>query len=106
MPKQISFDAPDLVDWRDVPDLLPRRSGKKVNVSTVWRWMTRGLRGQRLPSIVIAGRRYTSRSALQDWLEATSHDGRRGSNVREGQRRNKWQERIQDAERQLDEMGI
>ncbi len=38
--------------------------GKKLNVSTVYRWMQTGLRGHRLEFICIGGTRFTSHEAL------------------------------------------
>lgn len=54
-----------LVPFAEVPTSLPRRNGKKINLSTLWRWRTKGLRGQKLESIIIGGRRYTTKEALQ-----------------------------------------
>lgn len=35
-----------------------------VNTSTIWRWILRGARGQRLESALVGGRRFTSQEAL------------------------------------------
>lgn len=47
---------------------LPHRP----HISTVWRWCTRGVRGIRLETVVIAGRRFTSREALQRFTTAST----------------------------------
>lgn len=52
----------------DVPDLLPRRRGKKVHPSTVYRWATKGARGRVLESRLVGGVRYTSVAALNRFL--------------------------------------
>jgi len=44
----------------------------KVNVSTLWRWYQRGCRGVRLETVVIGGRRYTSKEALERFAAATT----------------------------------
>lgn len=44
--------------------ILPKQKGKKLNVSTVYRWMQTGLRGHRLEFICIGGTRFTSHEAL------------------------------------------
>lgn len=57
-----------LLALRDVPDLLPRRRGKKVNISTVYRWVQNGVRGKTLESMLLGGIRYTSIEAIQRFL--------------------------------------
>jgi len=52
--------------------LVPSPSGCGVNVSTVWRWAKRGVRGIRLETIMIGGIRYTSVEALQRFFAATT----------------------------------
>ena len=42
-------------------------SRESVNVSTVWRWCLRGVRGIRLESISVGGRKYTSVAAFLRW---------------------------------------
>lgn len=54
-----------LIALTDVPDKLPRRRGKKISYSTVYRWAQRGVRGKRLEVVRIGGVLYTS-------IEATS----------------------------------
>ncbi|HUY35471.1 MAG TPA: DUF1580 domain-containing protein [Pirellulales bacterium] len=44
----------------------------KPHPATVWRWYRNGLRGQRLETIVVGGRRYTSREALARFVAATT----------------------------------
>lgn len=52
--------------------LLPGRiPGKRVNICTVWRWCMKGLRnGCRLRSVVVGGQRLTTRTWLQEFIEA------------------------------------
>lgn len=61
-----------LIALRDVPSLLPRRRGKKVHYSTVFRWATRGARGAVLPTRLVGGVRYTTLKELRGFLEATA----------------------------------
>lgn len=49
---------------------LAREEG--VSPSTVWRWTQRGVRGQKLEAISVAGRRVTSRQAFARWVAATN----------------------------------
>ena len=66
---EIEYDPLCGIAIQDVPDKLPRRNGKKVNFSTVWRWAMKGYspRGARivLETTLIGRCRYTSRQALR-----------------------------------------
>lgn len=53
---------------RQVPDHLPRRQGKKVHYSTVYRWSTNGVRGRVLETSLVGGIRYTTLEAVQRFL--------------------------------------
>ncbi len=44
----------------------------KVHVATVHRWIFQGVRGKRLKSFLIGGRRYIAVSDLDDFLQAKS----------------------------------
>lgn len=53
----------------------------KPHVATLYRWMSRGVRGIRLRTILVGGRRYTSREALNEFIEATSQVGRQQTEI-------------------------
>ena len=44
----------------------------RPNVATLWRWRTKGIRGIRLETMMIGGRRVTSREALSRFFAATT----------------------------------
>ena len=44
----------------------------RPNVCTVWRWLERGVRGVRLESVLMGGRRFTSQEALERFFTATT----------------------------------
>lgn len=72
----IDLEHETLVPFRDVPRLLPvRANGKRLHISAVYRWVTRGVQGFVLESIRIAGTTYTSVEALQRFAEAQSRNG-------------------------------
>ena len=74
----IDHHREELVPLPKVPKLLPRRpNGKRLHISTVYRWAQRGVRdGIRLETLRIGGTTYTSRQALQRFAEAlSSSDG-------------------------------
>jgi hypothetical protein len=48
--------------------LLPKRP----NPATLWRWRTKGVRGVKLVTKLIGGRRYVTRAALQQFIEAVT----------------------------------
>ena len=58
-----------LIALREVPLHLPRRRGKKVHYSTIFRWATKGAHGRILESKLIGGVRYTTRAALHRFLQ-------------------------------------
>lgn len=40
------------------------------HITTLWRWVINGVRGQRLESVILGERRYTSEEAIQRFLFA------------------------------------
>lgn len=41
----------------------------RPHVSTVWRWINRGVRGVKLETVMVGGRRFTSREAIARFNE-------------------------------------
>jgi hypothetical protein len=54
----------------DVPRYVPKRRGKKVHYSTVYRWTTKGARGRNLDTFLSGGLRYTTIEAVRRFLIA------------------------------------
>jgi hypothetical protein len=50
----------------------PRRRGSRLNLRTVYRWATAGLKGIVLPTQLVGGQRVTSREALLRFFAAVS----------------------------------
>ena len=76
----IDIEHETLIPIGEVPRRLPPRSnGKRVHISAVYRWMSRGVRGIKLEVVKVGGSTYTTLEALQrfaDWLSAkTNNDG-------------------------------
>src|SRR5262245_26557389 len=66
----LDLDTDHLFPLRDVPrQLPPSRRGKPVNLSTVLRWVLKGVRGVRLEAVMLGGTWYTSRAALREFTE-------------------------------------
>ena len=60
----------ELVSFREAARLLPRtRNGRSVHVTTLHRWSSHGLRGQRLETLKVGGSTVTSREALQRFFD-------------------------------------
>lgn len=61
-----------LITLQEVVNYLPRRRGRKIHYSTVFRWVTKGARGRVLRSILVGGVRFTSVEALEQFLNTPS----------------------------------
>jgi len=73
-----------LVSFDDAADYLPSNPHR----ATVWRWSQRGVRGVRLESVLVGGKRFTSREAIDRFLAASNDEQKRpglqpGPNVNE-----------------------
>ncbi|WP_146415060.1 DUF1580 domain-containing protein [Crateriforma conspicua] len=66
----MSFDLTNEhpITLKEVPKHVPKRGGKKVHYSTVYRWATRGARGRVLESAMVGGIRYTTVEAIGRFL--------------------------------------
>lgn len=64
----IDISSEQMVPVNQVPAHLPGRT----HCSTIWRWVNKGVRGQRLETVMIGGIRYTSLESLQRFVEATT----------------------------------
>lgn len=66
----LDLDREEYIPLRTAAKLVPssRKPGRPVHISTLVRWSTKGVRGNRLETFLIGDRRFTSRSALQRFL--------------------------------------
>ena len=77
----ISIDE-TVISLANAPKELPRRRrGRKVHVSTMYRWATVGCKGIVLETIQIGGTRCTSREALQRFFERLSQPVQSGADA-------------------------
>lgn len=60
----------ELIPLADVPKLpwLPKRNGKRLHKSTVFRWAQRGVGGIKLKTTRIGGARCTTEAALREFF--------------------------------------
>lgn len=68
-PYQIDIDREELMPLSKCAQTMP---GRRVNTATTWRWSTKGIRGIKLPTVLIGGIRHTSREARAWWVAATT----------------------------------
>lgn len=96
----IDPETESLVSLTDAAKSEPSRP----NVTTVWRWHLRGVRGVKLETTLQGGRRYTSREALRRFHErvTAAADGEpvRGETPRQRERA------IDRAEKRAAELGV
>lgn len=82
----------------DVPRYLPRRNGRKVHYSTIFRWVTKGARGRVLESTLVGGVRYTTVEAIERFLHLRSAAAPAPAPASEGE--------LAEVDRQLDAAGL
>jgi hypothetical protein len=76
----------------------------RPHVSTLWRWINRGIRGIRLETVMVGGRRFTSREALDRFFASiTAATAGEPLPVRTTRQRTRD---IDQARRELTEAGI
>jgi len=85
----IDIDTEDLVLLKDLAGHLPKRAGKPVAISTLWRWSTTGVKGIQLETILVGGQRYSSLEAFRRFV-AAGNQGKiaRPDPVKAGERAN------------------
>lgn len=63
----------ELIPLRELARRLPpRRAGRPVHVSCLWRWVTAGVRGHKLPVWKIGATPCSTEAALLAFISATS----------------------------------
>jgi len=87
-----------------LPEAASRLPGRP-HISTLHRWRQRGVRGVKLETLLLGGRRYTSREALKRFAAATTAAGSVDRSTEE-RSTDERQQAIVRAERELDLAGI
>jgi hypothetical protein len=88
-----------------LPCFRNRRAGKRINVSTLWRWATLGVRGVKLDTIMAGGTRATSLEAVERFFAALTAQAD-GEPVAAPPRPKARQRQIEAAERRLAAAGV
>lgn len=60
----------DAISLAEAVDFVPRRP----NVSTIWRWATKGTRGVKLQTWIVGGVRCTTPAAMEEFLQRLNAD--------------------------------
>jgi hypothetical protein len=64
----IDVETESLLSLADAAKALPGHP----HITTLWRWRKCGVRGVRLETVLVGGRRYTSREAVERFVAATT----------------------------------
>jgi hypothetical protein len=63
-------DSNELITIAELPSRLPKRGGKPLNHTTVWRWVSRGIRGGiRLECVSVGAQLCTTGANLHAFFE-------------------------------------
>lgn len=97
----IDLQGENLLSLAEVAKKLPGRP----HISTVHRWRLRGVRGVKLETVLVGGRRFTSDAALAEFVRCTTLAARTGSSsVTESSVSRRRQQEIERAEKAFDEI--
>jgi len=99
----IQISDEDVITLADATKRLPRIRGKRIHISTIYRWAHRGVGGVRLETLRVGGRLCTSAEALQRFCDALTAPRVEARGARLSRRR---EEEIRRAEAECDRLGI
>lgn len=80
--------------------------GKRPHITTIYRWMQRGVRGVRLETFTVGMRRYTSQEAIDRFVQQTTAAAPHAEVAQHAALSKARLRQIEQAERELDEAGI
>lgn len=75
-------NSDEFIAVNDLANHLPGRPSR----ATVWRWLLRGVKGHRLESTLVGGRRFVRSSSLKAWLAAINHSSPDAAQITQSQR--------------------
>jgi excisionase family DNA binding protein len=101
MPIEIKVPDKEIFTVKEIAAVLD------VHIATAWRYLERGVRGQRLPSFRIGPkRRRVGRRALLAWLEAINDDHHDAAQDRHHEQRARQDRQAEAVERALAAEGF
>ena len=68
----IDLENDNILTLSQAANFLPKLEGKKVAISTIWRWCRKGVRGVKLEHAIIGSRIVTSVQALNGFVSGLS----------------------------------
>lgn len=99
-------DPDELIPVPDLPDVLPRRRGRKTHTATVYRWMTIGCKGIKLKFVHVCRTRCVRRADLDEFFARLTAVAA-GEAAPAGMRTTAARRRaIAQADRTLDALGV
>lgn len=102
----IDIATETVIGFKQAADIAPRtRRGKKIHVSTFYRWTVKGCRGVRLEYIQIGGTRATSAEALQRFFDRLTEGSQSQEPARPLRSMIQRQKRSDAAARELEKLG-
>jgi hypothetical protein len=108
----ISIESDNVVGLTEATKIIPPRNGKRVAISTVWRWCRKGINGVRLEYIRMGRNIATSREAINRFFEVLAQNDKPLPDSQR-QERPLWSNTpasrrasIEAAKRELDALGI
>jgi hypothetical protein len=100
----IDINSETLLTLTQAARLRPSaRGGRPTHQSSVYRWISRGLRGHKLEAVRVGGTLYTSREALQRWAERLTYGQVQTPGTTDG---SAPQRSAQVVDQELDRFGI
>ncbi|HMO13032.1 MAG TPA: DUF1580 domain-containing protein [Pirellulaceae bacterium] len=87
----------ELLSIKQAAKLIP----SKPHAATLFRWMTKGSRGHKLQSWLVGGQRFTTALAIEEFIGKLS-----GGSAPSGQPSKSRQRAIEQAEKELSELGL
>lgn len=81
----IDVNTEVLLRFEEARDCFPGRS--KLSLATLHRWRLHGVRGVKLETVLVGDRRFTSRQAIQRFVENQNCDARSVVTISPSQRR-------------------
>lgn len=108
----ISIESENVVSLTEATRIIPPRNGKRVAISTLWRWCRKGINGVRLDYIRMGRNIATSSEAIGRFFEALAQADKPLADA-PVQEKPLWSNTpasrrasIQNAKRKLDQLGI
>jgi hypothetical protein len=99
-------DPEEKIPFAAVPDVLPRRNGKKIHISTIHRWAIVGCKGVKLKFVQVGGTRCVRRRDLNEFFDRLTALSTGEPTPTAAQSPAARRREIERANQELDDMGV